>query len=150
INDDTRLSLIGGAVNNRFQIPNIPGQDPIYTLAGAPDLPSADLNQNQTEKTNYVALALQGSYNHRTDYQVALFHRYTSVQYYPDPVGDLIYTGVAGQIYRQNEASGVQADASYRADAKNTIRGGLYFSHERLATDNTSQVFPADADGNQT
>ena len=44
----------------------------------------------------------------------------------------------------------MQADASYRLNAKNTLRTGLYFSHERLTTDNTSQVFPADADGNQT
>ena len=138
LNDDARLSLIVGAANNRFQIPNIPGQDPVYTLEGAPDLPSSELNQNQTEKTNYTALALQGTYNDQTDYQIALFHRYTSVSYMPDPVGDLIYTGVAGQIYRQNEAYGLQADASYRLNAKNTLRTGLYFSHERLTTDSTS------------
>ena len=150
LSNDARLSLIVGAANNRFQIPNIPGQDPVYTLAGAPDLPSSQLNQNQTEKTNYTALALQGTYNDQTDYQIAVFHRYTSVSYMPDPVGDLIYTGVAGQIYRQNEAYGLQADASYRLNGKNTLRTGLYFSHERLTTDNTSQVFPADADGNQT
>ena len=150
LNNDARLSLIVGAANNKFQIPNIPGQDPVYMLDGAPDLPSSQLNQNQTEKTNYEALALQGTYNDQTDYQIALFHRFTSVSYMPDPVGDLIYTGVAGQIYRKNEAYGLQADASYRLDAKNTLRTGLYYSHEQLTTDNTSQVFPADADGNQT
>jgi len=150
LSNDARLSLIVGAANNRFQIPNIPGQEAVYTLDGAPDLPSSELNQNQTEKTNYTALALQGTYNDQTDYQIAVFHRYTSVSYMPDPVGDLIYTGVAGQIYRQNEAYGLQADASYRLNAKNTLRTGLYFSHERLTTDNTSQVLPADTDGNQT
>jgi outer membrane receptor protein involved in Fe transport len=150
LSGDARLSLIAGAVNNEFQIPNVPGISPQFELAGTPPIPSADLNQNQTEKTNYTALALQGSYGDNTDYQVALFHRYTSVQYNPDEVGDLIYTGVAGNIFRQNEAWGLQGDAAYHLDKQNTLRTGVYFSDERLVTDNTSQVFPADAQGNQT
>ncbi len=83
IGGDTRLSLIGGSATNRFQIPNVPGQTPQFTLAGAPDLPSADLNQNQVERTTYVALALQGSIGPRIDYQVAPFYRYTGVDYNP-------------------------------------------------------------------
>jgi outer membrane receptor protein involved in Fe transport len=150
LSGDTRVSLISGAVTNRFQIPNVPGQAPQFTLAGAPDLPSADLDANQVERTSYTLLALQGSIGERIDYQIAPFYRYTGVDYDPDPVGDLIYTGVAGTIKRQNEAAGVQADVAYRLDARNTVRGGLYVSSERLATDNTSQVFAADAGGNQT
>ncbi len=150
IGGDTRLSLIGGAVANKFEIPNVPGQLPLYNLADTPAPASSDLDANQTERTQYTALALQGSLGDATDYQVALFHRLTGVDYDPDPVGDLVYTGVAGTIRRQNEAFGLQADVAWRLDHQNTVRSGLYWSRERLATNSTSQVFPADADGNQT
>ena len=144
------MSLIAGAANNNFQIPNIPGQTPQFALEGAPDLPSSELNQNQTERTRLAVLALQGLVGDSIGYQVAAFYRYSSALYLPDPVGDLIYTGVAGQIYRQNSLYGAQGDFSYKADKQNTVRAGFYLSRERISTDNTSQVFPADADGNQT
>jgi outer membrane receptor protein involved in Fe transport len=150
LGNDSRLSFMFGTADNKFQIPDIPGQSSTYQLAGAADLPSSDLDANQREKTHFAALALQGSIGTRTDYQVALIHRYSSVQYDPDPVGDLIYTGVAARIFHQNELYGLQGDASYVIDAAHTLRTGIYASRERAATDNTSQVFPADDDGNQT
>ncbi len=150
LSNDARVSLMFGTADNKFQIPDTPGQSSIYQLAGVADLPSADLDANQREKTRFAALALQGSIGAKTDYQVALIHRYSSVRYDPDPVGDLIYTGVAARIYHQNELYGVQGDASYALDAAHTLRTGVYASRERAATDNTSQVFPANDDGNQT
>jgi outer membrane receptor protein involved in Fe transport len=150
LNEDTRLSLILGGVNNKFQIPNVPGQTPSFVLDGAPDLASADLDQNQNERTKLAVLALQGVAGFDVDYQLAVFYRYSNVRYLPDPVGDLIYTGVAGTIYRQNELWGTQGDLAYRLNDKNTIRAGFFYSRERIATDSSSQVFPADADGNQT
>jgi outer membrane receptor protein involved in Fe transport len=150
LSDDSRLSLMFGTADNKFQIPDIPGQSSLYQLAGVADLPSSDLDANQREKTRFAAIALQGSIGAKTDYQVALIHRYSSVRYDPDPVGDLIYTGVAARIFHQNELYGVQGDASYAIDPAHTLRAGIYASRERAATDNTSQVFPADDDGNQT
>jgi outer membrane receptor protein involved in Fe transport len=147
LNADTRLSLILGAAKNEFQIPNVPDRTPSFVLEGAADLASADLNQNQNESTRLAGLALQGVAGANIDYQIATFYRYTNVRYLPDPVGDLIYTGVAGTILRQNELWGLQGDVAYQ---KNTIRTGFHYSHERIGTDNASQVFPADADGNQT
>ncbi|HXX84104.1 MAG TPA: TonB-dependent receptor [Casimicrobiaceae bacterium] len=150
LNDDTRLSLILGAARNKFQIPNVPDQTPMFVLEGAPDLPSSDLNQNQNESTRLAVVALQGVAGPSVDYQLATFYRYTNAHYFPDPVGDLIYTGVAGNIFRQNELWGLQGDLAYRLNDKNTIRTGFYYSHERIGTDNTSQVFPADDNGSQT
>ncbi|MEO6928170.1 MAG: TonB-dependent receptor [Casimicrobiaceae bacterium] len=150
LSNSARLSLITGAATNKFQIPDIPGQQPLFPLNGAPDKSSSDLDQNQTERTNFTALALQGSLDDRTDYQLAIFHRYTGVDYLPDAVGDLQYTGVAGNIRRGNDAYGIQSDASYALDARHTLRAGLYVSRERFSTDNASQVFAADANGNQT
>jgi outer membrane receptor protein involved in Fe transport len=150
LSNDSRLSVMLGIADNKFQIPDIPGQAPLYQLAGIDGLPSASLDANQREKTQFATLALQGSIGPKSDYQIALIHRYSSVRYEPDPVGDLIYTGVGAAIFHQNDLYGLQGDLTYTLDTAHTVRTGVYASRERVATDNTSEVFPADEDGNQT
>ncbi|MDB5945098.1 MAG: outer rane transport family protein [Ramlibacter sp.] len=147
---NSRLSLMLGASSNRFQIPNTPGLTPSFTLDGAPPIDSASLDANQTESNQFQVLTYQATPNDRLSYQVALFHRYTDVHYQPDPVGDLAFNGVAAQILRKNDAYGVQTDASYDLNPQHTLRAGLFMQHERFSTDNTSSVFRADSDGNQT
>jgi outer membrane receptor protein involved in Fe transport len=149
INDDTRASFMFGATNNRFQIPNNPGQDPAFTLAGVPGFDSANLDERQQERTRFGIASLQGSFGD-TDYQVSLGQRFTSVHYEPDPAGDLIFNGVAGTISRTNRADTLQADFSDALNDRHTLRYGLYASAEHPVSDNTSLVFPADMDGNQT
>ena len=149
INNDTRLSFLFGVSNNRFQIPNNPGQTPKYGYLDTVDFNSADLNEQQNEKTRFGVLALQGKFAD-TDYQVSVGRRYTSVGFSPDDVGDLIFNGVAATINRSNVASTLQADFSTPLGDSNTLRYGLYGSFERAVSGNNSLVFPADADGNQT
>jgi len=128
----------------------VPGQDPVYTLAGAPPIDSSQLDAKQNEKNFFQALSYQRSAGENLDYRISLFHRYTDVTYHPDPVGDLVFDGVAAQILRSNDAGGLQADASYRLGNNHVLRTGLYASRERFNVKNASTVFPADADGNQT
>jgi len=150
LNDDTRLSFMAGVTNNRFQIPNNPNQQPSFTLAGVDTFDSAQLDERQREITRFGVVSLQGHFG-STDYQVSLGQRYTSVDYQPDPVGDLVFNGVAGTIHRANRASTLQADFSMPfADGVHTLRYGLYASSEHPLSNSTSLVFPADADGNQT
>ncbi len=85
-----------------------------------------------------------------TNYQVSLGQRYTSVNYLPDPIGDLVFNGVAGTIERSNRANTLQADFSTPLGDAHTLRYGLYASAEHPVSNNTSLVFPADANGNQT
>jgi hypothetical protein len=40
--------------------------------------------------------ALQGAVGDNIDYQIAPFSRYSTVSFYPDYEGDLIYNGAAG------------------------------------------------------
>jgi outer membrane receptor protein involved in Fe transport len=150
INPDNRVSVVLGSSNNRFEIPNIPGQEASFMLDGAPPVPSSDLNARQDEKNRFAVVSYQGAWASNVDYQLSVFHRYTDVHYQPDPVGDLIYNGVGAQILRKNEAYGVQADLGYPLNDTHTLRTGLFASRERATVDNTSQVFPADDDGNQT
>jgi outer membrane receptor protein involved in Fe transport len=149
IDENSRMSLMVGTSLNRFQIPDVPGQTPNYSLAGAPPVSSSELNARQDETNTYEVLTYQASPSDRLDYQVALFHRYTDVHYQPDPVGDLTYLGNAAQILRINEASGIQADGSFKLNPTNTLRAGLYLEHERFGANDQSLVFAVAPDGSQ-
>ncbi|MBU6248149.1 MAG: TonB-dependent receptor [Xanthomonadaceae bacterium] len=149
INDDTRLSFLFGAANSRFQIPNNPGQQPSFGYLGLTDFNSADLNERQRETTRFGVLSLQGKLG-RTDYQVALGQRYSSLQFTPDRIGDLMFNGVASAIDRSNRASTLQADFATPLGDSHTLRYGVYGSFERAPSRNNAWVFPADANGNPT
>jgi len=140
-NPENRISLIFGNSTNRFQIPNNPGQMQAYSLAGTPDYPSANLNEEQYEHNTYLIGALQGAIGDKTDYQIALFSRESTVLFKPDPLGDLIYNGIASRDYNSSFTNGVQNDYSYRLNSDHTIRFGLTASYERAASDTNSSVF---------
>jgi outer membrane receptor protein involved in Fe transport len=146
---DTRLNLIVGASNDRFQIPDVPGQAPTFTLNGSDTIDSATLDARQKERNRFGVLSLQSSLGPDVDYQLSVFHRTTDTHYTPDPRGDLMFDGVAADVRRANTADGVQGDLSWRIDPKHTLRAGVFGQHEKATTDDTSQVFPADGDGNQ-
>ncbi|MGN6741419.1 TonB-dependent receptor [Dyella sp.] len=149
INNDTRLSFLFGAANSRFQIPNNPGQEPAFGYLDTVDFNSADLNERQRETTRFGVLALQGKAGD-TDYQVSLGQRYSSLEFTPDLIGDLMFNGIASTIDRSNRASTLQADFATPLGDRHTLRYGVYGSFERAPSSNNAYVFPADADGNQT
>jgi outer membrane receptor protein involved in Fe transport len=150
LNPDSRVSFMFGSADNRFQIPNRPGISPTFSIDGVVTPPSDTLNASQREKTDFQILSYQNKVSAALDYQVSLFHRTSRVDYMPDPIGDLAYSGVAANLTRKNEAYGVQADGSYVLSPGHTLRSGLFVQRERFAVNNTSSVLPADADGNQT
>jgi outer membrane receptor protein involved in Fe transport len=150
LDEQTRISLMLGAANDRFQIPDRPDQAPTYTLAGAPPLDSAKLDERQRENFGFGVLALDGALG-TTHYQVSLGQRYTAIHYQPDPIGDLIFNGVASSIARSNRATTLQTDFSTPlAGGTHTLRYGLFVANERPVSNDTARVFPADADGMQT
>ncbi|HEY1992717.1 MAG TPA: TonB-dependent receptor [Gammaproteobacteria bacterium] len=149
LNPDMRLGLMLGHSLGNFQLPDNPDQQPNFELNGQTRFDSADVNETQRELNDYAIASLQVSQD-KLGYQVALFTRYSSVQFNPDPVADLLFNGVAAQVYRRNIATGLQADASYALDAAHTLRWGGFADQERTSSDNTAAVFPADANGSQT
>ena len=149
INDHTRISLLVGVTNDRFQIPPNPAQPALYQLAGVSSYPSSAINENQNELTRFAVLSLQGKLG-RTEYQVSAGQRYSRVNYLPDPIGDLMYLGVAATVLRSNRANTLQADFSTPLGPRNTLRYGFFGDFQRGVQDNTSRVFAADAAGNQT
>ncbi|WEN15284.1 TonB-dependent receptor [Rhodanobacter sp. AS-Z3] len=148
IDYDTRLSLLFGMANNRFQIPDNPGQTPAFGYLDTVDFNSATLDERQRENTRFGVLALQGKLG-ATDYQVSLGQRYSSLTYTPDRIGELMFNGVASDIARRNRASTLQADFATPMGARHTLRYGVYGSFERAASGNNAWVFPADAGGAQ-
>src|SRR5690242_11670707 len=149
VNNDTRLSFIFGTTDNRFQIPNNPGQRPEFSYFDQTDFNSADLNERQKESTRFGTLSLQGKLG-STDYQVSLGQRYSYISFDPDFVGDLMFNGVAGQINRVDRATTVQADFATPLGASNTLRYGFYGQYDRAGAASDTLVFPANADGEQT
>lgn len=157
LDENTRLGLMAGTYQGRFQIPNNPDQVPAFSLTGVSDVdtgfnarPSAELDQRQREVNHYVVASLQQSRG-EVDYQASLFYQYSSLHYLPDTQGgDLIYLGVASDVFKSNSATGVQADASYKLAADHTLRFGTAYTHQLTRSENTVGVFPVDAAGNQT
>ncbi len=148
-NPTTRASFMFGTADNRFQIPDNPGQQPAFVDGDISDFDSSKLDESQREVTRFGIFSLQGHITN-TDYQVSLGQRYTSVNFQPDPVGDLVFNGVASTVGRSNRANTLQADFSTPWGDSHLLRYGIYADTERALSNNSSLVFPADADGNQT
>jgi outer membrane receptor protein involved in Fe transport len=152
IDPTSRLTAILGASRSQYQIPQVAGQSPTLglTVNGVSDFPSAAINENQTQINNFQILAYQkrvGDF----DFQVAGFSRYSSLYFSPgNPTGDVLFNGIAQTASRQNWASGVQGDGSWRASPEHTLRSGFYVQRERSPFSTTSNVLPVDENGVQT
>ncbi|GKQ52551.1 TonB-dependent receptor [Bradyrhizobium sp. Ce-3] len=147
IDPTSRLTYIGGVSNGNYQIPNNPGQPPAFTAYGVSNFDSALLNERQQEFNQFNVVAYQKS-GDGFDYQVAYFNRYSQLHFMPDPVGDLVFNGVASDVYRQSFINGVQEDTSYRLGFAHTLKFGMSFSAERSLVNNGSTVLPLDDAGN--
>ena len=102
-----------------------------------------ELNERQREITDFAILSLQKHIGD-VDFQVSAFSRYSSLFFSPDLLGDLLFNGIAQQASRQDWASGVQSDASWRVNEQHTIRAGFIAQGERTGSNTLSQVLPVD------
>lgn len=146
----TRVSLILGTSHSQFQIPNNPGQSPDLglTVDGLSDFNSRSLDENQREITHYGIGALQKHIN-GIDTQFSVFSRYSSVYFTPDPLGDLLFNGIAQKAYRRSVAAGTQLDGSYLVSGDHTLRAGFLVQTERSSANTHSDVLAVDANGQQ-
>jgi outer membrane receptor protein involved in Fe transport len=147
VDADTRISLILGGFDGAFQIPNNPGQTPSgLAVKGVSAFNSANLNETQNEVTAFAVLSLQKHID-TGDLQVSLFNRTSTLHFSPDWLGDLLFNGIAQEASRQDIATGVQADGSWRLNEQHTLRGGFLMQMEQASADTNSQVLPVDANG---
>src|SRR6202142_809585 len=147
LDPQTRVSTIFGNTTNRFQIPNNPGQAPGFTAFGVSNFDSSLLNEHQAEQNTFGVLALQKSVN-GLDFQLAAFSRYSTLHFVPDTIGDLVFNGIASDVYRRGFANGLQGDGAYRLNDAHTLRAGFTVTGESTLNSNVSTVLPLDAGGN--
>jgi hypothetical protein len=146
IDDTSRYTLLVGDNHNDFQIPNNPGQTPMFNDMGRTNFNSAKLDENQAEDNAYEILTYQknaGDFN----FQASIFNRYSSILFRPDNVGDLIFNGVASRVDRDILSNGAEFDSSYKLNDEHTLRGGLIFTEQYATVDTTTLVFKVDANG---
>ncbi|HET6471910.1 MAG TPA: TonB-dependent receptor [Pseudomonadales bacterium] len=151
LDPSNRVSLIVGTSSGKYEIPNQGGLQPSLglTVLGVTDYPSQALDENQRELTNYAIASWQHSAG-ALDLQSSLTTRYSSLTFTPDPVGDLLYNGIAQDAYKRDVAYGWQTDAAYTLNDTHTLRFGTYFQHDDAKTQSASWVLPVDAAGQQT
>ena len=162
IDPSDRISLIAGTSQQTFQIPNRQGlhpdfpNDPSPTLTGAGlvvngqgDFLSNNLVERQREGTTFAIV----SYQHTTDRftgQASLFSRYSTLTFHPDPLGDLLFTGIAQDARKSDTAVGLQLEGVYNLTLSHTLRGGVIVQGDRGVSKTNSQVLPVDGSGMQT
>ncbi|HEY1893698.1 MAG TPA: TonB-dependent receptor [Chthoniobacterales bacterium] len=149
IDDTSRISLIVGANHSDFEIPNNPGQTPLFTVGTRSNFNSAKLDETQAETNSYEILTYQKTAGDLS-FQASIFNRYSSILFRPDEVGDLIFNGVASRLNRDILSNGFEFDASYKLNDQHTIRGGAIFNEQYATVNTVTLVFPVDAAGNQT
>jgi len=140
IDPSTKVSAIFGGYQGRFQIPNNPGQAPQYQYGNQTAFDSSQLNEHQQENNDFLALSYLKS-TQTYDYQLSAFTRYSTLNYKPDTVGDLMFYGLAQDANRSDQAEGLQADATYRLNPSHTLRYGGLITTEYATSSTNSQVF---------
>ena len=158
ISDSSRVSAIFGTSNQRFQIPDRtggvnggltfgPNPDPVLnpplTVNGQTDYPSERLNENQREATQYGVVSVLHTEGKLTT-QVSLFARYSTLDFSPDVLGNLLYNGIAQRASKSDTAGGVQAEGVYPLTEAHTVRAGIIAQIDRSTSQTSSQVIPLD------
>ena len=151
LDENNRLSLILGISDGKYQIPNQRGLQPTLGLDvnGVTQFLSDNLDENQRELAEYAIASWQHSEG-ALDFETSLAVRYTSLHFSPDPLGDLLYNGIAQDAFKDDTAVSWQTDASYKLSTTHTLRTGFFLQHDSAESTTTSQVLPVDVNGMQT
>ena len=145
LDENNRVSWILGTSHTEFEIPNTPGLTPTLGLDvdGITDYPSANLNERQTEITQYAIVSLQHIQGELT-LQTSLSARYTSLTFFPDELGDLLYNGIAQNAFKRDDAYSWQTDGDYHLSESHMLRFGFYLQHDNATSQTSSQVLAVD------
>ncbi|MGB6604197.1 MAG: TonB-dependent receptor [Steroidobacteraceae bacterium] len=143
------LSLMVSGAESHNQLPNVPGLVPEYTLAGVPMPPSsADINSLLNFSDALAVLSLSGTLDGGVAYQLASSWHTISQRFEPDPVGELIYQGVASTATHDDHDTTLEGDLSFTSGA-HTLGAGFYLGQYRVSADDSSLVFAANDAGEQ-
>jgi hypothetical protein len=145
----THLSLLLAATRSDNELPNASGLAPAFALAGVPDPPSSALINSRLDFRDYLLMGSIGSSpSAALDLQLGITAHVISEQFDPDPVGELVYQGVASQARHEDHDLTLQGDAHYTTGA-HALSAGFYVGSYDVRNADHSLVFPADMAGNQ-
>jgi TonB dependent receptor/TonB-dependent Receptor Plug Domain len=145
---DTLSLLVSGAKSSN-QLPNVPGLAPAYAFADLALPPSsADINSYLNFSDALAVLSLSGSLTSKLSYQIAYSQHAISQRFEPDPIGELIYQGVASSASHEDHDYSLEGDLSFSL-AAHTLQSGFYAAQYRVTANDSSLVFPANDAGAQ-
>ena len=153
LDENDRIALLGGYSNQHYQIPNPTGLVGRQTDAngnpvavnGVTSFPSEALNEQQLQTFGFAALSLLHTAGDFT-LQVSGFGRVATLDYRPDYTGELLFNGLAQDASKRDVAFGMQLDSVLKLGPVHTLRGGLYYEHDRSRSFTNSNVFPTTGD----
>lgn len=132
IDDQTRISLILGTSNERFQIP----------YAAKP----LDAGGDQRQTSSYGIVSYLRT-TERTTLQVSGFARYSSLGLHPEAAEGLSLTGLSQAVVDRNLAGGLQVEGVYDADDRHTLRAGFALSVDHQHNNVRSLILPLTESG---
>ncbi len=143
------LSLLVSAARSSNQLPNVAGLAPEYALEGVPVPPSSgDINSCLNFSDLLAVVSLSGSLTNSVSYQIAYSQHAITQRFDPDPVGELIYQGVASTASHDDHDYTLQGDLSFEL-GPHTLGSGFYAGQYRVSANDSSRVFPANDAGEQ-
>ncbi|WP_156370001.1 TonB-dependent receptor [Novosphingobium sp. Leaf2] len=150
LDDENRVSFVGGYANQLFQIPDPSGlqaadTNPGWNVNGQTDYLSNNLNERQLERTGFGQIAFLHDSGPLT-IQTSLFARYSLLRYTPDTLGELLFNGQAQNATKKDVTAGAQIDGAYRLSSAHTLRFGALFEHDHGSSQTATAVFPGSYD----
>jgi outer membrane receptor protein involved in Fe transport len=149
INDNTGLQVIASVSDSNNQLPNVPGLVPQFALAGAPVIPSADINSMLDFRDYLGIVSLNGESSKSLSWQLSWSVHSLDQMFEPDDVGELIYQGVASTAVHKDFDNTFEGRVSY-ALGRHTLESGFYVGAYDVTADDSSLVFPLNAMGGQS
>jgi outer membrane receptor protein involved in Fe transport len=149
LNPLNKLTFIYGVSVNHSEYPSEPGLTSGFLLEGHPasSYPSQDIDEHLNQDYYFGMLALSGVAGPDINYQVAYTSAYSIIDFIPDPIGDLLYQGVASTSNHSEFVNSLQTDVSRKFDVPNLgshdIGTGLYLAVHDIELDDSSLTFPA-------
>lgn len=159
VGEDERLSLILGASQNRFDIPNARGENALtatppgdfqrpLVVNGVSSFPSEKLDRRQDISTQFAVLSYLKTFGAAT-VQVSGFGQMSKSTYRPDFLGELLFNGLSQHIENRKTAYGMQGDIEYQLGQDHTLRSGVLATDTRDSFGVESRYLPIAGAGKQ-
>lgn len=161
IDPQTRISLILGGSDERFQLPNLRGLNaatadlgPVpfqrsLVLRGVSNFPSEQRDGQRRDINRYGVVSLLHT-NDKVTLQASGFLRYSAAMLAAQGTGDVLFTGVGRTSRDTTSTIGAQVEGVYELAEAHTLRGGFVVISDKHNGSSQTLALPINAQGQQT